>query len=55
MDEINTLDIRAFIANAINKVFDTMLSMDVEVFDADSPVTGDGNRFRGLVDITGKY
>ena len=53
MKEINLLDLKEFIVNAVNNVFDMMLSMDVEISDADSQVVVDGNQIVGLVSFAG--
>jgi CheY-specific phosphatase CheX len=54
MDKINSLDIKTFITHAINNVFETMLSINVEVFDEDLPAIEDGGRFRVSIQITGE-
>ena len=52
MSEINEIDLKRFITNSVNEVFDTMLSMSVEFNDADC-VT-DGERIVGSVSFAGK-
>ncbi|MBW1728944.1 MAG: chemotaxis protein CheX [Deltaproteobacteria bacterium] len=54
MNEINTVDLKGFVGNAVNEVFDTMLSMEVEFSDADSQTTVDGNRIVGSVSFAGE-
>ena len=54
MPDINALDLRDFISRAMNEVFDTMLSMDIEL--ADEGVHGNvsGERIVGSVGFAGK-
>lgn len=52
MSEINKIDLKCFITNSVNKVFDTMLSMSVEFSDADFVM--DGERIVGSVSFAGK-
>jgi len=54
MNKINTLDLKSFVSNAISEVFDTMLTMEVELFDVDLQVAGDGNRIVGSVSFAGE-
>jgi len=54
MIEINDLDLKGFMVNAINNVFDTMLSMEVETSDADSAMVVEGNRIVGSVAFAGQ-
>jgi CheY-specific phosphatase CheX len=54
MNEINALDLKGFVTNAINEVFDTMLSMDVEIFDPDSKLIVDSKRIVGSVGFAGE-
>lgn len=54
MAEIETLDLKAFITNTINQIFDTMLSMEVEISDADSEVASDSKRIVGSVGLAGE-
>jgi len=54
MNKINTLDLKSLVSNTINEVFDTMLSMEIELFDADSEVAGDGSRIVGSVSFAGE-
>ena len=54
MTEIATLDIKTSVTNAINEVFDKMLSMNVEVIDADSQENIDENKIVGSVSFTGE-
>ncbi len=53
MSDIGTLDIRTFVANAINEVFATMLSMEVELIDGEQQGTEEGNRIIGSVGFAG--
>ncbi len=53
MNEINSLDLKGFAINAVNSVFDMMLSMEVEISDADSQVVMNGNRIVGSVGFAG--
>jgi len=54
MPDINALDLRGFVSGAMNEVFDTMLSMDIEL--ADEGVHGNvsGERIVGSVGFAGK-
>lgn len=54
MNEIDSLDLKGFVTNAINEVFDTMLSMDVEIFAPDSKLIVDGKRIVGSVAFAGE-
>ena len=54
MAGIETLNLKAFITNTINQVFDTMLSMEVEVSEADSEVASDSKRIVGSVGLAGR-
>jgi len=51
--EIATLDIKSFATIAVNEVFDTMLSMEVEYDEADTQVTLAGDRIVGSVSFAG--
>ena len=53
MSEINTLDLKAFIYNAITEVFNTMLSMEVEPLDTDLKESKDGAKIVGSVSFAG--
>ncbi len=53
MKEINLLDLKGFVVNAVNNVFDMMLSMDVKISDTDSQVAVDGNQIVGSVSFVG--
>ncbi len=54
MNTLDTLDIAAFVNNAMTDVFDTMLDMEVKISDADSHPEMDGNRIVGSVGFAGK-
>ena len=53
MNDINNLDIRTHIIDAIVNVFDTMVSMEVEFFDAEPPDTTGTERMAATVDFAG--
>ena len=53
MKEINSLNLKEFVINAVNNVFDIMLSMEVEISDADPHVIMNGNRIVGTVVFEG--
>ena len=59
MDKQNPLNLKAFVSSAINEVFDTMLSIEVEGFDADEQLSVEESQLRGLVkfdgDLTGSF
>ena len=54
MSEINSLDIKEFITNAVSDVFDTMLSMEVESIAAGQTENYNGGRIVGTVSLAGK-
>ena len=54
MSGINSVDLRGFISGAMNEVFDTMLSMDIELADEGVQATVDGERIVGSVGLAGK-
>ena len=54
MSDINTVDLRGFISGAMNEVFDTMLSMDIELADEGVQASVDGERIVGSVGFAGK-
>ena len=54
MSDIYALDLKTFITNAVNGVFETMLSMDVEVSEEDSQSNIEGRRIVGSVSLAGK-
>ncbi len=54
MSDINTVDLRGFISGAMNEVFDTMLSMDLELADEGVPASVEGERIVGTVGFAGK-
>ena len=54
MSDINAVDLRGFISGAMNEVFDTMLSMDIELTDEGVQADVDGERIVGSVGFAGK-
>ena len=54
MSEINSLDIKEFITNAVSDVFDTMLSMEVESTAAGQTENYNGGHIVGTVSLAGK-
>ena len=54
MSDINTVDLRGFVSGAMNEVFDTMLSMDIELADEGVHGNVDGERIVGSVGFAGK-
>ena len=54
MTTINTLDLKSFVANSISKVFDTMLSLEIEAIDTDCRENSDSNRIIGSVSFAGE-
>ena len=53
MSDINAVDLRGFVSGAVNEVFDTMLSMDIELADKDVQANVDGERIVGSVGFAG--
>jgi chemotaxis protein CheX len=53
INEINSLDLKGFAINAVNSVFDMMLSLEVEISDADSQAVVDVNKIVGSVSFAG--
>lgn len=53
MNDINNLDIRTHIIDAIVDVFDTMVSMEVEFFDSEPPDTTGTERMAAAVNFAG--
>ena len=53
MHEINTLDIKTFVANAIKEVFATMFSMEVVLLDGELQAVEEGDRIVGSVSFAG--
>ena len=53
MTDINNLDIRTHIIDAIVDVFDTMVSMEVEFFDSEPPDTTGTERMAATVNFAG--
>ena len=53
MNDINNLDIRTHIIDAIVEVFDTMVSMEVQFFDSEPPDTTGTERMVATVNFAG--
>ena len=53
MTEINHLDLKGFITNAVREVFDTMLAMEVEAIDSDQMDQTNGSHIVGSVGFAG--
>ncbi|MCK5506996.1 MAG: chemotaxis protein CheX [Desulfobacterales bacterium] len=53
MKEINSLNLKELVINAVNNVFDMMLDMQVEISDADSQEIVHGNKIVGSVSFAG--
>ena len=53
MTEIDSLDLKGFITNAVSDVFDTMLSMEVESVAIDQPEVLNGSHIVGTVSFAG--
>ena len=53
MQEINTLDIKTFVTNAIKEVFATMFSMEVVLLDGELQAVDEGDRIVGSVSFVG--
>ena len=54
MSLINDLDLKEFTDNSVNNVFNTMLSMELKQFEADSQVEVGDSRIVGSVSFAGK-
>ena len=54
MSDINAVDLRGFISGAMNEVFDTMISMDIELADGGVQANVQGERIVGSVGFAGK-
>ena len=54
MSDINTVDLRGFVSGAMNEVFDTMLSMDLELAEEGVQANVAGERIVGSVGFAGK-
>jgi CheY-specific phosphatase CheX len=54
MAEIETLDLKTFVIDAIKKVFDTMLFLEIEISGTDSEVSLDNDRIVGSVSFAGE-
>jgi len=53
MSSINSLDLKTFITNVVNNVFDTMLSMKLESIEGQPPENNNGNHIVGSVSFAG--
>ena len=53
MKEINSLNLKELVINAVNNVFDMMLDMEVKISDADSQKIIHGNKIVGSVSFAG--
>ena len=53
-EAIGQMDLKTSVSESLTDVFDTMLSLTVEVLEEDSPVGGDENRLVGTVNLTGE-
>ena len=53
MKEINSLNLKELVINAVNNVFDMMLDMEVEISDADSQEIVHDNKIVGSVSFAG--
>jgi chemotaxis protein CheX len=53
MGDLSTLDIKAFVGNAIKEVFATMFSMEVMLLDGEQQGAAAGNRIVGSVGFAG--
>ena len=53
MGDMDTLDIKAFVGNAILEVFATMFSMEVALLDDEQQSAEEGNRIVGSVSFAG--
>jgi len=54
MSDINAVDLRGFVSGAMNEVFDTMISMDIELADGGVQANVQGERIVGSVGFAGK-
>jgi len=54
MAEINSLDLKSFVSNALSEMFEKMLSMKVMVADAKPQTTVKGNKIVGSVSFAGE-
>lgn len=54
MAGLDALDLKSFITNSVNGVFDTMLSMPIEASEHDFDFNNDGKRIVGTVGFAGK-
>ena len=53
MSDIETLDIKEFVTNALINVFDTMFSMDVAILNGDVQILNSNNQIVGSVSFAG--
>lgn len=53
MNDINTLDLKAFISNAMRDIFDRMFAMDLALSNGDSQEAENGSSIVGSVSFTG--
>ena len=53
MNAIADLDLKNLVSNAVSEIFDTMLSMTVEIDDSDRQINGDTGRIVGMVSLAG--
>ena len=53
MNQINSLDIKTFVAKAIREVFETMLSLELEVNNTDLSEPTEGRQIAGSVSFAG--
>jgi chemotaxis protein CheX len=53
MEEINSLDLKASVANSMKEVFNTMLPMEAELIDSETVEIDNGNRIVGSVSFAG--
>jgi len=54
MPDINAVDLRGFVSGAMGEVFDTMLSMDIELTDEGVQANVEGERIVGSVSFAGE-
>jgi len=54
MNDIKALDITTCVSNTVQKVFDTMLSLEVEIFAENPPPVPEGLRYVGSVGFAGE-
>jgi len=54
VSDINSLELRIFVVNAVKDVFGTMLSMEMEAVDPPLEINGEGGHIVGSVSFAGK-